>query len=81
MPCAFPPCFHLCLVFPTLSISHRISILSRLLSLLPSRPPRLPAEEASVLPYTVRGCAAWDSREGWLILFDQFTQLQQFASE
>lgn len=34
-----------------------------------------------MLPYTVRGCAAWDSREGWLILFEQFSQLQQFASE
>lgn len=49
----------------------------------PQLPPKnrdgVQPEDACVLPYYVRGCAAWDSGDGWLVLFDQFGQLQQFS--
>lgn len=45
--------------------------------------PRLPrptpaAERAAFLPYRVQGCVAWNSFDGWLVLFDDTTKLASF---
>lgn len=41
----------------------------------------LAPEEARVLQHLVKGRPAWDSGQGWLLLFDGLTQLPQFSSE
>lgn len=39
------------------------------------------SDRSDLLPFMVHGSAAWNSGDGWLLLFDETRKLQQFEGE